>query len=110
MTIDIHTPHEGLDENVLQYAKQGMIKLAQQYKAIIRLECVMRQDQLINLPEDKVCEIRLSVYGENLFTHSRTGQYESSVSEAIEHMKSQLELLASRQGELPDKITTTVKV
>ena len=110
MTIDIHTPHDGLDEMVIQDAKQAMIRLAQQYKTINKLECVMRQDQVNNMPEDKVCEIKLSVFGENLFTHSRTGKYESSVAEAVEHMKSQLELLASRQNELPDKVTTTVKV
>ncbi len=110
MTIDIHTPHEGLEEKVIQHAKQAMIKLARQYKTIIRLACVMRQDQVINMAENKVCEIKLSIFGENLFTHSRTGKYETAVSEAIAHMKSQLELLASRQNDLPDKVTTTVKV
>lgn len=110
MTIDIHTPHDGLDEKVIQHAKQAMIRLAQQYKTIIKLECVMRQDQLNHMAEDKVCEIKLSIFGENLFTHSRTGKYKHSVTEAVEHMKSQLELLASRQNELPDKVTTTVKV
>ncbi|ULQ51887.1 HPF/RaiA family ribosome-associated protein [Flavihumibacter fluvii] len=110
MTIDIHTPHEGLEDKVIQHAKKALIRLSKQYKTISRLECVMRQDQSINMADNKVCEIKLSVYGENLFTHSRTGKYETAVTEAIEHMKSQLELLASRQNDLPDKVTTTVKV
>jgi putative sigma-54 modulation protein len=110
MTIDIHTPCEGLEEKVIHHAKQAMIRLVHQYKTINRLACVMREDLLINLPENKVCEIKLSVYGENLFTHSRSGKYKLAVNEAIEHMKSQLELLASRQHDLPDKVTTTVRV
>lgn len=110
MTIDIRTPHDGLEESILQHAKQAMIRLAQQYKAIGKLECVMRKDPVIAPPENKVCEIRLSAYGENLFTHSRADRYESAVNEALEHLKSQLAVLASRQNELPDNVTSTVKV
>ncbi|MBZ5857496.1 hypothetical protein [Flavihumibacter profundi] len=110
MTIDIHTPHDGLQDEVVEYAKQAMIRLSHQYKTIARVGCVMREDPLISLPENKVCEIKVTIYGENLFTHSRTDRYESAVAEAIAHMKNQLSLLASRENELPDKVTTTVKV
>ncbi len=110
MTIEFHTPHEGLQESIVQQAKRLLIRLSGKYKAIAKMECVWREDQLITPPENKVCEIRATVYGENIFTHARTDQYETATSEALDHMGQQVALLAAKENELPDNITTTVKV
>ncbi|KIC90857.1 hypothetical protein [Flavihumibacter sp. ZG627] len=110
MTIEIHTPHEGLQEAIVKQAKQAMIRLSHKFKSIARMECVWREDNLITPPDNKVCEIRASAYGENLFTHARADQYELATNEAMEHISQQVILLASKENELPDKITTTVKV
>ena len=110
MIIEIHTPHDGLKEPILRHAKQAMIRLSHLYKSIARIECVWREDQVINPPENKVCEIRVTIFGENQFTHSRSVDYSLASSEAFEHISQQLSLLASRARELPDRVTTTVKV
>ena len=110
MIIEIHTPHDGLKEPILRHAKQAMIRLSHLYKSIARIECVWREDQVSSPPDNKVCEIRVTIYGENQFTHSRSIDYALASNEAIAHMSHQLALLASRDRELPDKVTTTVKV
>lgn len=110
MTIEIHTPHEGLNEEFVQYIKQAMIRLSHKYKSISRIEFILREDQLISSAENKVCEIKVTIFGENLFTHARTNNYGSAVAESIQHIGQQVGLLASRENELPDKVTTTVKV
>lgn len=110
MTIEMHTPHGGLQEAIVLRAKQGLIRLSHQYKGVTRIECTMREDPAISPVDNKVCEIRVMAFGENLFTHSRTDDYACSASEAIEHIGHQVALLASKENELPDNITTTVKV
>ena len=110
MTIEIHTPHEGLNEEMVQDIKQAMIRLSHQYKSISRIEFILREEQLVNARENKVCEIKVTIFGENLFTHSRTQNYVNSINEAVQHIGQQVALLASRENELPDKVTTTVKV
>lgn len=110
MTIEMHTPHEGLQENIVRLAKQGLIRLSQNYKGVSRMECSLKECSSISPTENKVCEIRVMAYGENLFTHARTDDYETAASEAIDHISQQVALLASRENELPDNITSTVKV
>lgn len=110
MTIEIHTPKKGLEESVLRLVKLSIIRFTQLYKAISRIECTIRQDAKISPVENKVCEIRVNMYGENLFTHSRSDEYANAVREALNHCAEQMALLASKSKELPDKITTTVKV
>jgi hypothetical protein len=110
MTIDIQTPREGLAEEVMLQAKLAIIRFSRQYKAIQRLVCELRPDTTIHMLDNKVCEIKLFVYGENLFTHARTDHYGSALADAIGHMEQQLKNIVGRQKELPDKETTTVKV
>ncbi|GAB2676319.1 hypothetical protein GCM10027036_32570 [Flavihumibacter cheonanensis] len=110
MTIEIHTPKKGLEETVLRLVKLSIIRFTQVYKGISRIECTIREDSKISPVDNKVCEIRVTMYGENLFTHSRSNDYADSVREAINHCGEQIALLASKEKELPDKITTTVKV
>lgn len=110
MTIEMHTPHEGLQENIVRQAKQGLIRLSQGYKGVARMECTLKECASISPPDNKVCEIRVTAYGENFFTHARTNDYSTAASEAIDHIGQQLALLASKENELPDSITSTVKV
>lgn len=110
MTIDIRTPKKGLEETVLRLVKLSIIRFSQLYKGISRIECTIREDGKISPVENKVCEIKVSMYGENLFTHARSDEYGSSVREALNHCGEQIALLASKAKDLPDKVTTTVKV
>jgi hypothetical protein len=110
MTIEIHTPKKGLEESVLRLVKLSIIRFTQVYQGISRIECKIREDGRVSPVENKVCEIRVNMYGENLFTHSRSDTYAHSVREALNHCGEQIALLASRAKELPDKVTSTVKV
>ncbi|KYP14660.1 hypothetical protein [Flavihumibacter sp. CACIAM 22H1] len=110
MTIEIHTPKKGLEETVLRLVKLSVIRFTQLYKGISRIECMIREDSKISPVDNKVCELRVTMLGENLFTHSRSSEYADSVREALNHCAEQVALLASKAKELPDKITTTVKV
>ncbi len=88
-----------------------MMKLRHLHTAIARLECILREDAAMASPFNKICEIRvINVDGETLFTHARTDDYASASAEALVHMSQQVALLAARQHELPDQVTSTVKV
>ncbi|GAO42436.1 hypothetical protein [Flavihumibacter petaseus] len=110
MTIELHTPRVGLHEAIVHKAKQAIMRLRHLHKAIARLECVMREDHAMATPYNKICELRVNVDGETLFTHARSDDYASASEEAMGHMYDQVALLAARQHDLPDQVTTTVKV
>lgn len=110
MTIELHTPHEGVQDQIVQHLKQSMIKLSQRHKTISRIEVILREDSVTDLAENKICEIRLTIYGDSLFTHSRTNDYLASAQEALNHVEEQALLLEQRNKDLPDQITSTVKV
>lgn len=110
MTIEMHTPRVGLHEAIVQRAQQAMLRLRQMHKAIVHLHCILREDASVPSSDNKICEIKVEVDGEYLFTHSRTSDYATAAEEAMRHMFQQLSQLVARQHNLPDHITTTVKV
>ncbi|GEM_PF-3082882 len=110
MMIEMHTPASGLPEIIVQKAKQAMLTLTHLHNAITRIHCRWREDGALDTTENKICEIRAEVDGEQLFTHARTDDYASALEEAFRHVWNQVSLLAAKANDLPDAVTSTVKV
>lgn len=110
MTIEMHTPCSGLPEIIVQRAKQAMLKLGRLHAATARIHCCWREDAALATKENKICEIRADVDGEHIFTHARTDDYGTALEEAVRHVWRQITQLAAKSRELPDLVTTTVRV
>jgi putative sigma-54 modulation protein len=110
MTIEFQTASAIVPEKLVTFMRDELLKLLHTNKNISRAEVLLKEDDTIIKSENKICEIRLTVYGDNLFTHTRTGKFEESAREAIKELKKMVKKQVKLQNEPPDKMTSTVKV
>ena len=76
------TTSTALDE----FVKGKVNKLFNQCDKIIRAHVILRESEKRN-PENKVCEIRLMVPGNDHFVTKCTGVYEKSILQAVEALQ-----------------------
>jgi ribosome-associated translation inhibitor RaiA len=108
MTIEIHAPHKNIEESFLQSVKQRLLKIYQADKDISRAE-IFFHDSKNQSQGAKTCDLRISIFKDNIFI-SRTGvNYENAVDEVLKELES---LLKERNlsDHLQDDITSTVDV
>lgn len=110
MDLEFHTVYEKVSEDLVSKIRNEMLKLSHINKNISRAEIVLKEDETIIPAENKVCEIRLTVYGDNLFSHSRTENFEKSAKAVIKELKKMVKQQVRRNQEPPDEMTSTVKV
>jgi putative sigma-54 modulation protein len=79
-------------------------------KDIVKAEIILRDDVAAPPQENKICEIRLTLYGDTLFVHRRSVSFEESACLAIVELEKAVQEQARLQQGLPDQITSTVKV
>lgn len=109
MTIEIHSPHLKIEESFLKSMEKELMELIHLNKDISRAEVFFREDDSPT-PENKICEIRLTVYSDNLFARRVTENYYASAKEVMDELKVRVQ----RQVELgklpPEETTSTVDV
>jgi hypothetical protein len=79
-------------------------------KDIVKAEIILRDDATATPQENKICEIRLTLYGDILFVHRRSASFDESACLAIQELEKAVHEQARLQQGLPDQITSTVKV
>lgn len=110
MTLEFDTSYKKVPEKLVTKIRNEMLKLSHTNKNISKAEILLKEDESMEWAENKVCEIRLIVSGDNLFIHSRTDGFEKSAKKAIKDLKGMLQQEVKEQKELPDEVTSTVKV
>jgi len=109
MTIEFHIAHGKVSKKLLNDIRDEILKLSHINKDIVRAEIALKEDETMG-PENKICEIRLTIYGDDLFSHSRTGNFKKSANEAITELTKLVNQQVKKQQEPPDEMTSTVKV
>ena len=110
MDIEFHTAYGKVPESVVRKIRNEMLKLSHINKEISRSEIVLKEDATIVRPENKICEIRLTVFGDDLLSHSRTESFRRSANEAIRELRKLVSQQVKEQQEPPGEITSTVDV
>jgi hypothetical protein len=110
MTIEFHTPIGLVSEKMITSIRHDVMELAHIHKKITRAEVSLREDKKIDQAENKVCEIRLTIQGDNLFVRSRTQKFEESVKEAIKDLRKLVRGQVKHQDDLTDDVLSSVKV
>ena len=108
MTIDIQEPLHGISESLLSYVKEKVVELSHLNPDISRADVIFHEDSL-EPGREKVCEIRLTVFGDSLFVQRRTDDFERSAIEAIEGIKKDVLQQVSEQNDVPDVVVSTVR-
>ncbi len=110
MNIEFQTPYGKVSEKLVDDIRNRILELSHMNKNISRAEVLLKEDETIIPAENKVCEIRLTVFGDSLLTHSRTENFTKSAKEAIKELKKMVKQQVKKQKEPPDEITSTIKV
>ena|ERR1035437_369115 len=110
MTIEFHTPYGKVSEKLVSNIRNEMLELSHINKHISRAEVLLKEEGIIIPAENKICDIRLTIYGDNLHAHTRSENFKKSAKEAIKELKMMVRQQVKKQKELPEEITSTVKV
>jgi ribosome-associated translation inhibitor RaiA len=87
MIIEIHAPHSEVNESILKPVKEKVLSFSHCIKDIVKAEIILRDDTAAEPQENKICEIRLTLYGDALFVHRRSGSFGESACLAVEELE-----------------------
>ena len=108
--IEFHTPAGKVPEALIEKMRDELIKLFHLYFPISRAEVMMKEEETM-LPEmNKVCEMRLVAFGEDLVVHSRSASFEAAVKQTMKELKRMVKQKVSTSTQVPDATTSSVKV
>ena len=110
MNIEFHSAYGLVSEGLIDELRKKILELSHVNKDISRAEVVLKEDEMNTPAGNKVCEIRLSIFGDDLLAYSRTESFKKSAKEALKALKKMVKQQVKRQKEIPDQITSTVKV
>ncbi|MCK9402504.1 MAG: hypothetical protein M0Q26_03810 [Chitinophagaceae bacterium] len=110
MTIEFHTPYGKVSETLINHIRHEILQLSHLTKKISKAEVLCKENEAITPGENKVCEIILTVSGDDFLVHTRSENFEKSANEAIKELKKFVKQQVKQRKEIPDVITSTVKV
>ena len=91
MTIEFNTVYGKVSEKLITVIIDEIMNLVHIDKKISRAKIFLKEDETIIPSENKVCEIKLGVYGDDLVVHARAEDFKSAVKEAITELKRLIE-------------------
>ena len=110
MTIEFNTTFGKVSEKMIHEIRNEIINLSHFSKNITRAEVLLKEDKTIVPAENKICEIRLTAYGENLFAHARTENFKDSVKDALKDLKRMVKQQIKKIKEPSNQVISSVKV
>jgi glycerate-2-kinase len=110
MTIEFQIPKGKVSDKLESFMRKEILKMAAANKEISRAEITMKEDNTIIPAENKVCEAALTVFGDTVFSYSRSESFEVSAREVIKALKRLVKEQVNEQKEPPDTELSTVKV
>jgi ribosome-associated translation inhibitor RaiA len=90
MKLTIQTPHFEPGKQLLNFAEEHIIKLQYISDRIIEAQACLKLDKS-DKKENKICEIKLVVPGNDLFALKQGNTFEDAILQAVSALKHQLE-------------------
>lgn len=87
MTIEFHTQYGKVPELLVDAIRKEVLAISRINKKISRAEVLLKEVLNIKVAENKLCEIKLDIFGENIAVRSRTENFEQSAKEVIKKLK-----------------------
>jgi ribosome-associated translation inhibitor RaiA len=110
MTIEFHTAFGKVSEKLIKDIRNEIMKLSHINKDISRAEVMLKYDQALISAENKICEIKLTIFGDALHARARTENFDSASREAIKELARMVKQQVRKQKEPMDPLTSSVKV
>lgn len=110
LNIEYYTPQGRNFSRWVTEIRKVIVSLAHEYPHISRAEVVLKEDDTFIPKENKVCEIRLVIYGSDMSIYTRTSSFGKSVRQALEELQQLVSREVAALHDPPDVVTSTVKV
>ena len=108
MNIEFQSGHNTVNEWLISYLTDKLMEFHHRYKNISRAQICFREQS--GVPDDKVCEIDLTIYEGSIFVHRNAASFEQAVQEVLTILAEKIEERVKSQNEIPDLVTSTVKI
>ncbi|MDE3212657.1 MAG: HPF/RaiA family ribosome-associated protein [Bacteroidota bacterium] len=106
MTIEFETPYGKVSEKLVGYLRKEIMKLAHKRDHVARAEVSLKEDKLFLPPENKICSIRLTIFGDNLVAHSRASSFYGAAREAVADLNRKLK----KHTDSLEEVTSSIDV
>lgn len=90
MRVNIQTPGFKAQNQLLEFVQTNAEKLGVLSDRIIEIQVCLKIDNS-STRENKVCELRLLIAGNDLFSFRQTGSFEQSIIQACDAIRHQIE-------------------
>ena len=90
--------------------KEKVLSFSRLISDIVKAQILLREEEGAATEENKICEIKLTLYGDVLFVHRRSANFKESAMLAVAELEKAVHEQVRLQHGLPEQITSTVKV
>src|SRR6476620_4794862 len=97
MIIEFNTVHGQVPEKLINDTRKQIMSIIHADKKIRRVEVTLREDKIFIPAENKVCCIKLLLFGDNIVIHTRREDFKRAIEEAIKELKERVKRQAKRQ-------------
>ena len=109
MLIDFYTPQAEVPEQVIYFLKEKLMDFYHRDNEIDEADVVLRHQHIPGANE-YVCEVTLNLYGESLMVHRSGSNYIEAARDVIDEIAPRIADFFNRRNDLPELITSTVKI
>jgi len=110
MIIEFHTQQTGIRKKLIQHIRDEIISIVHMDDNISRAEVILKNDQQVESPDNKICEIKLVIPGGDMMVYRRASGFAAAAHEVITELNKLLQLRRKESSSPPDITTSTVKV
>ncbi|HEY0031038.1 MAG TPA: ribosome-associated translation inhibitor RaiA [Bacteroidia bacterium] len=95
MEIIIQSLHFTAGQQITDYTREKVNKLLHFYSRVEKVNVVLKFETR-DKPENKVCEVRLSIPGKDLFAESIAETFEEAINETVEALEQQIKKMKAK--------------
>lgn len=109
MNIEFNTTPGLLSEKLVREIRNAVMELYHINKKITKAEVLLHHDKKVIPADNKICEIKLSIFGESLMAHSREESFEAAARETIRELRRLLKQQVKRYNMPAEQITSSAR-
>lgn len=97
MNVHIQALHFDADRKLVEYVRKKVEKLNTFHDRIIKVDVILKLDNVVHTIKDKIAEIRVHVPKADFFVKSTSKSFEASFDEAFDSLVSQIKRKKEKQ-------------
>ena len=103
MNIEFQTPYKKVSEKLISEIRNEIMEISHSNLKISKAEVIMREIEMLQGEENRICEIRLSILKDSLLVHSRKETFEKAAKETLKELKRLVNQEKNKLNKVPEK-------